>query len=138
MVKNNVIVGLADRQIKYLGKTHEGRKHDKRIADEEKMTCPEGSSVYRDTGFQGHVMEGVAIHQPKKKPRGGQLSSEDKEHNRLISSVRVVVEHVIAGIKRCRIVKEVFRNTMLGYEEVVMNLACGLHNFRSDCRMSSY
>ena len=138
MVKNTVIVGLADRQIKYLGKTHEGRKHDKRIADEEKMSCPEGSVVYRDTGFQGHVMEGVVIHQPKKKPRGGQLSSEDKEHNRLISSVRVVVEHVIAGIKRCRIVKEVFRNTVLGYEEVVMNLACGLHNFRSDCRMSSY
>ncbi len=83
-------------------------------------------------------MEGVAIHQPKKKPRGGHLSSEDKERNRLISSVRVVVEHVIAGIKRCRIVKEVFRNTMLGYEEVAMNLACGLHNFRSDCRMNSY
>lgn len=137
-VKNLVLVGLDDRQIKGLGATHEGKKHDKKICDEEKISSPVGSNLYRDTGFQGQKMGGVNIHQPKKKPRGGKLTKEEKEENRLISRIRVVVEHVIAGIKRCRIVKDVFRNTKADYDDVVMNLACALHNFRSDNRLTSY
>jgi hypothetical protein len=46
---------------------------------------------------------------------------------RLISGVRVVVEHVIAGVKRCRIVKEVFRLTTPGTSDLVMEIACGLY-----------
>lgn len=105
------MVGLDDRQIKPLSKTREGKKHDKKICDEEGTTVPVGSDRYRDSGFQGHDLPGVNIHQPKKKPRGGDLSVVDKVQNRLISRVRVVVEHVIAGVKRCRIVKDIFRNT---------------------------
>lgn len=52
----------------------------------------------------------------------------------LISSVRVVVEHVIAGVKRCRIVKDVLRLTREGMADLVMEIACGLHNLRISCR----
>lgn len=83
-------------------------------------------------------MEGVAICQPKKKPRGGELSEKDKAHNRLISRVRIVIEHVISGVKRCRIVKDVFRNTREAYADTVIELASGLHNFRSHCRLEAY
>ena len=38
----------------------------------------------------------------------------DRFLNHLISSARVVVENVIAGVKRCRIVKEVLRLTTEG------------------------
>ena len=72
------MVGLDDRQIKYLGKTHEGKKHDKKICDEENITVPAGSDLYRDSGFQGHDLPGVNIHQPKKKPRGGELRACEK------------------------------------------------------------
>jgi hypothetical protein len=48
--------------------------------------------------------------------------------------VRVVVEHVIAGVKRCRIVKEVLRLTTEGLSDLVMEIACGLHNLRVNCR----
>jgi len=54
--------------------------------------------------------------------------------NGLFSSARVVVENVIAGIKRCRIVKEVFRLTKAGMADLVMEMACGLHNLRVSCR----
>ena len=54
--------------------------------------------------------------------------------NSLCSSARVVVEHVIAGVKRCRIVKEVLRLTTEGISDVVMEIACGLHNLRVSCR----
>jgi len=55
------------------------------------IPVPTGSDLYRDSGFQGHEMPGVNIHQPKKKPRGGELSLVDKVQNRLIASVGVVV-----------------------------------------------
>jgi len=54
--------------------------------------------------------------------------------NGLISSVRIVVEHVIAGVKRCRIVKDVLRLTKEGVSDRVMEAACGLHNLRVSCR----
>lgn len=54
--------------------------------------------------------------------------------NRICSSARVVVEHAIAGIKRCRIVKDVLRLTTAGISDRVMEIACGLHNLRVSCR----
>jgi hypothetical protein len=45
-----------------------------------------------------------------------------------------VVEHVIAGVKRCRIVKDVLRLTKEGVADLVMEIACGLHNLRVSCR----
>ena len=78
------------------------------------------------------------IFQPKKKPRDGELTDQEKESNRLISSVRVVVEHVIGGIKRCRIVKDIFRNTKEKFDDLAMEVASGLHNFRSAHRHTAY
>ena len=69
-----------------------------------------------------------------KKPRGQELSVADKFLNQVIASIRIEVEHVIAGIKRCRIVKDVLRLTKEGVSDVVMEIACGLHNLRVDCR----
>jgi len=137
-VKNNIIVGNDDREVKYLGETHEGKKHDKKICDEEKITCPKGSNLYGDTAFIGLEMEDVNIIIPKKKPIGKELTEAEKENNKSISSVRVIVENVISGIKRCRIVKDVFRNTKLHFDDLVMFLACGLHNFRNHQRHQSY
>ena len=137
-LKSVVVGGLEDRQIKYLSDTYEGKKHDKKVCDEEKIVVPAGSNLYQDTGFQGYQIPEVTIHQPKKKPRGGELTRADKIQNCLISGIRVVIEHIIAGVKRCRIVKDVFRNTKDDYDDQVMELACGLHNFRSDNRLVCY
>jgi len=62
------------------------------------------------------------------------LSVGDRLLNRIFSGARVVVEHVIAGIKRCRIVKEVCRLTTEGMSDLVMEIACGLPNLRVSCR----
>ena len=62
------------------------------------------------------------------------MSVEDKFLNRLVSSVRIVVENVIAGVKRCRTVKDVLRLTKAGISDLVMEIACGLHNLRVSCR----
>ena len=62
------------------------------------------------------------------------MSAADRLLNRIIAGVRIEVEHVIAGVKRCRIVKDVFRNTAKGFSDLVMQVACGLHNLRTDFR----
>ena len=134
-IMSNVIVTLNSRKVEYLSDTHEGKKHDKKICDEEQPTLPTGSALYKDTGFQGYEPEGVNTIQPKKKPRGQELSAEDKQRNRLISKVRVIIEHVLSGVKRCRIVKDILRNTKSKFDDLVMTIACGLHNFRTDCRL---
>lgn len=58
----------------------------------------------------------------------------DKWLNGLISGARVLVENVIAGVKRCRILKDVFRNTKSGFSDMAMEVACGLHNLRVGSR----
>ena len=62
----------------------------------------------------------------------------DKWLNGIIASARVVVENTIAGVKRCRIVKDILRNTKEGFSDLVMEVACALHNLRMDCRHPLY
>lgn len=136
-VKNNVIIDETCKVL-FLTPTCEGKKHDKRIADEAGYTFPEGSTVYQDTGFQGFCPESVLIVQPKKKPRGGELTPDEKAENSRISSIRIRVEHAISGVKRCRIVKDKLRNWKAGFRDLVMETCCGLHNFRLNFRPWHY
>jgi hypothetical protein len=62
------------------------------------------------------------------------LSAGEQFLNHLVSSARVVAENVIAGVKRCRTVKDVLRLTKTGISDLVMEIACGLHNLRVSCR----
>jgi hypothetical protein len=74
------------------------------------------------------------MYQPKKKPKGDELRAAEKADNNLISRIRIVVEHLSSGGKRCRIVTEVLRNTKEFLAEQVMEIACGLHNFSTTFR----
>ena len=58
------------------------------------------------------------------------MSEIDKFLNRMISRVRMVVENVICGVKRCRIVKDTLRLKKEKISDMVMEIACGLHNLR--------
>ena len=121
-----------------LGVTWEGTCHDKRMADCERYQLPAGSQLYQDRGFQGFEIEGVVVIQPKKKPRGGNLTSEEKEENSRINSIRVRIEHVISGVKRCRIVKEKLRLWREHIHDMIMETCCGLHNYRLRYRPWTY
>jgi len=133
-VKNNLIADVEERLVRYLSETYPGRMHDKRIGDLEEPGFPPDINLFQDTGFQGYHPPGVTIYQPKKKPKGGELTEAEKAENTLISSIRILVEHIISGVKRCRIVKDVFRNTKEFFADQVMEIACGLHNFRTTFR----
>jgi hypothetical protein len=129
MVKNNVVSERFGKVL-FLSDTYEGKKHDKKIADEENYQFPEGSILWQDTGFQEFSPSGVTIQQPKKKPHKAELTKEEKQKNREISKIRVEIEHQIGGIKRCQILVQKFRNWVDHYIDDAMETACGLHNLR--------
>lgn len=62
------------------------------------------------------------------------MSASERQLNHVFASVRIVVEHALAGVKRCRIVKEVLRLTKEGIADQLLEIACGLHNLRVACR----
>ena len=136
-VKNNLIVNAACKVV-LLTPSFEGRHHDKNIADTIGYCVPPGSTLYQDTGFQGFTLPDISIIQPKKKPKGGELTDEEKEINRKIASIRIRVEHTISGVKRYRIVKDKLRNWKKGFCDLVMETCCGLHNFRLNFRPWRY
>lgn len=127
---NNLIAHPASGQVCYLSQTYPGRRHDKGICDEEGYTFPELAQLFQDAGFQGHVPENVLIYQPKKKPRGAKLEIADRFINSIISTARIIVENIICGVKRPRILKDTFRNHLNGFDDAVIEIACGLHNLR--------
>jgi hypothetical protein len=136
-VKNNVVVNR-QAKIMLLTPTCEGKKHDKKIADETGLVLPEESSLCQDTGFQGFALTNVTMIQSKKKPRGKELTPEEKESNRQISRLRIRVEHAIGGVKRYRIVKDQLRIRKDDFRDRVMETCCGLHNFRLNFRPWHY
>ena len=127
----------ASGAIRFLSATYEGKAHDKRIADEAAYELPEGSVLGQDSGFQGFSLPGVIILQPKKKPRNGALTTEEKADNQWIAHIRVVVEHSIGGVKVYRIVHDVIRHWCSDIRDQVMAICCGLYNLRLRQQMAA-
>jgi hypothetical protein len=65
-----------------------------------------------------------------KKPRGKDLTQEQKQDNKAKSRFRVLVEHAIGRVKICRIVKDRIRCWKDRIKDRVMEICCGLHKFR--------
>jgi hypothetical protein len=132
--KNIVITEKATGKVLGLGATQPGSRHDKACVDAEGYTFPSGSKLYQDTGFQGYAPDGVATLQPTKKPRGKELTPEQKEANRAVSRERISVEHSLGGVKIFHIASSVFRNIKEGFVDLVMETVCGLFNWGRVCR----
>jgi len=132
-VKSVVITHKPSGRILGLSRTHPGRRHDKAVADEAGFPSPPGSHLWEDTGFEGYAPEGVIVHRPKKKPRKGELSPEEKAQNRAIAQERIGVEHTIGKVKIFRIARETYRNHRPEFEDLV-ETACGLCNLLLACR----
>jgi hypothetical protein len=58
-----------------------------------------------------------------------ELTVEQKTENRVIKGLRILGENAISGIKRMRIVSDVFRNKKADLRDKVMALSCGIWNY---------
>lgn len=136
-VKNNLIC-RDNQRIVYLSQTYEGRVHDKKIADQEVCYFPQDTRLRLDLGYLGYHPEGVITLLPIKKPYQEKLTEQQKKFNQWVSRYRVVVEHAISGVKRCRIVKERCRSFAARFRDQVMLTCTGLHNLRVSSPQRSY
>jgi hypothetical protein len=128
-VKNLLLVN-APLTILFLGETAAGRVHDKRLAEATPYPLPPGSQLLQDLGFLAFTLSQVEILMPTKKPRGHELTPEQKGANHALAHRRVRIEHVNSSVKRCRIVKDTLRLVKEGLRDLVMEICCALHNFR--------
>ena len=136
-IKNNVLCDDCQR-IHYLSPTELGATHDKKIADEYPLLLPKGAVVRQDLGFLGHAPAGVLVEMPHKKPRNKALSFSELLYNQMLSSLRVVIEHVNSGIKRLRMLKDPIRLHNEWFRDTVLVVGCGLHNLRVASSQRAY
>ena len=64
--KNVVIVQAKTKRVGFLSQTYAGKTHDKKIVDTEPIAYPAGTTLYKDTGFQGYEPAVEQTCQPKK------------------------------------------------------------------------
>ncbi|MGB7000737.1 MAG: transposase family protein [Halobacteriota archaeon] len=136
--RKNILITDINREIGYLSPPEEGKKHDycmfKGLFPPE--IFPKSITLWLDLGFTGVNRDypNASIMMPKKKPRGKELTDGEKAQNKVISSVRVRIEHAIGGIKRMLITTDKFRNKKDTFNDKAMLLSCGLWNYHLMCR----
>ena len=126
----NVWLINAALTILFLSDTYPGSTHDQRIAEATPYPLPAGSRWLQDLGFLAFMLDQVETIMPTKKPRGRALTRAQKTANRRVARRRVRIEHVNSSVKRCRIVHDTSRLRKAGVRDLVMEVCCGLHNFR--------
>jgi hypothetical protein len=85
---------------------YRGPKSDKKLHEESEVAQQfPNATAQGDLAYKGTERFEV----PHKKPRGGELTAEQKEENRAFSSGRVRVEHSIRRVKAFRIVRDEYR-----------------------------
>ncbi len=138
-IKNTLIVGKK-KYIHFLGHTTQGSVHDLRLLefdlDNVLQVIFQNITLFLDLGYTGiekyfKIMDLII---PIKKPRKSEnnptpeLTKEQKDFNKNMSSERVAVEHVIGTIKRFKILTDVFRNNGENDENLFIEIIAGVHN----------
>jgi hypothetical protein len=110
--------------------TVEGKRSDKRLFVEDSLytKIPPGAKGKADKAYIGIAHPFLTWTIPKKKPKGGELTEEEKESNRQISKVRIYVEHPNAYMKHFNILSNRFRSRLERAELPLKTIAC-LYNF---------
>ena len=87
-----------------------GRRHDFRLFKESDVRLHPETEAMTDTGYLGLQKLHGKTAMPKKRSKKNPLNPEDKRTNQTISKERVPAEHVIAAVKRFKIVADKYRN----------------------------
>ena len=108
-LKSQVVVDVVTQQILDTAHTP-GSAHDLTLLRAQNPHLRPDVWVVADSGYQGLAKAHPQTCLRRKKPRGKELSPDDKTHNRSLGRFRMPVEHVIRSLKVWRIVKETYRN----------------------------
>jgi DDE superfamily endonuclease len=135
----HTVLALPDKFIVFLGRTFSGHHHDYLMLKQEfppELDWFTDINVRVDLGYQGIQSDyrGDQIDIPTKKPRKSkknptpQWSAAQKAANKVLSQVRIFIEHAIGGMKRYTILVHVFRNRKADFEDDAIGVCAGLWN----------
>jgi hypothetical protein len=102
-----------------------GSKSDVKIFRESLHKFHQEQGFLGDKAYVGEFQ----VTTPKKKPKKGELTEEEKERNSWLSSRRIVVEHMIRLLKIFKVMQERFRLRKERYKSVISTV-CGLVRLR--------
>ena len=109
-----------------------GRMHDYEIFKNNHPTTSLQVANLLDLGYLGVQNDFPTVKSVlpiRKKRNKGELSDEEKKHNRRHSKLRVIVEHTVSRIKKYGIMSARFRNRLGRYDRT-SDIVSGLVNFR--------
>ncbi|HET8685413.1 MAG TPA: IS5 family transposase [Methanosarcina sp.] len=108
-LKAQMVVNQANGQIicTAFGK---GKRHDFYLFKQHPLPLVTEQLCLADKGYQGLAKLHENSCLPTKKPRQKQLDAHEKQHNRNLSRLRVIVEHINRRLKIFRILGERYRN----------------------------
>jgi len=123
-LKNQIVV---DPQGKILSvsKSNPGSTHDKTLYDKTTIYTDKKSKQIADLGYLGVS----AIEIPIKKPKGKDLTEEQKQFNKKLAKRRIIVEHSIGKMKIFQILSQRFRNPLPKHSLIFKNVA-GINNLK--------
>lgn len=105
-----------------------GAVHDFELFKQSGVHILDNILLLGDKGYQGICGIHAFSLTPFKKPRKGQLTAEQKAFNRMLSKVRILIEHVNRRIKRFKMFQYRYRNKQRKHL-LRLSLVCGLYNF---------
>jgi hypothetical protein len=143
------LVTDGEHHIKAISDAVPGAKNDKKLSDETQTVdrLPDGCHAKADKSYQGvdkqvtlvtvldtetgesQQVPRLIMETPFKKPKGGELTEEQKLFNHQLNSIRVRVEHCIGRVKNWRIISTRFRCEHSIYT-AILQLVCGLVNLQ--------
>ena len=109
-----------------------GRMHDYEIFKNNHPITPIQVENVFDLGYMGVKNDFPTVRSVlpfRKNRKKGELSNEEKKHNRRHSKLRVIVEHTVSRIKKYGIMGTKFRNKLGRYDHA-SDIVSGLVNFR--------
>jgi hypothetical protein len=113
--KNIQVACTHDGDLAWISDAVDGSWHDSHALRESGVMQPFADGRW----IADKAYIGMGMLTPTKKPKGGQLTHEDKAHNRVINRVRAVVERVIANLKTWRILHTDYRRPVHTFEDTI-------------------
>ena len=108
-MKAQIVVDKTTKEIICV-KTSEGKRHDFKLFKDSRLPIHKDITAETDSGYQGIKEIHNNSEHPKKKPKNGVLTDEERAANRRISRSRISNEHAIGFLKRFSILSERYRN----------------------------
>lgn len=112
-----------------VSKSRPGSEHDFNLHKQE-PPLDTRSRAYVDSGYQGLDKLHPATEIPFKATKDTPLDKEEKEYNRGLSRVRVVIENILGDIKTFRILADRYRNKRKRYN-IKFKIVSGIVNLKN-------